>query len=350
MKKLLHILISGCLIVVFAATPCLSTTWYACAGSRNISDAATWEDAVGCDGNVLTWNDQAAGDIFEANGQTGLVVDVNPKGTGGSAGKVHLKTTAGGGFTYNVNTQDAITIDADITAGTTDCLVVSGAGSAGTELTIIGNITGGGSLNADGVADSHTGAGAIVDVQGSVTGGGNTTANGYLASGATGTVQFSTGTYTAATGSGIRRTNGGVTAITGTCVGGSDTSTTKTAGCMHAGTGTFTITGSCQGSASASPSPGCMTESTGTITVTGNLIATANGLGAAGKIDWAPGDTTPPSNYVQIWSSGADFYYMTPNPEPAVADVKTGVTYGWDGSDVYTGTLASGSGGGAWSF
>jgi hypothetical protein len=106
----------------------------------------------------------------------------------------------------------------------------------------------------------------------------------------------------------------------------------------------MTVAGNC--TAGSVEVTGCLSSNslTGYTTVTGNIIGTATNMGASGKINWSPADTTPPSNYIKIWTGGTDFYYMTANPEPAVADVKSGVTYGWDGSAVYTGTLATGGG------
>ena len=307
-----------------------ATTWYACLNTTNISAANVWKDASNCTGNILAWNNQVNADIFEANGQTGLIVDVDPQGTGGSAGKVALKTTAGGGFTYNVNTQAAITINADITAGTTDCLAISGAGSSGTKLTIVGNLTGGGTATADAVVDLHTGAGALVSVTGNLVAGTSTTTFAYNASGTTGSVTI----------------NGNSTA------GASSPSFV-----IAAGNTLGTINGNCIGSDIGNYTGCSSAGGVGYLTVTGSIIAGTRGLGASGAIRWAPSSA---QKYVKFDGGGTVIYAGAGLGSDAggtqitgantAAKVAAGTYFIKNDDGVYTQGSASGGGGGAWGF
>src|SRR3989304_1947793 len=138
-------------------------TWYAQNGAGNMS-TRTWNDQAGGGGNTLVWNNQVAGDIFEANGQTAIAIDVDPKGTGGSAGTVTLKTLSGGGFTYATATN--ITMTMHVVAGTTPCVVISGSTGG---CTITGNSTGGSAGAAYGISSTHTVI--TVNVGGNILGG-----------------------------------------------------------------------------------------------------------------------------------------------------------------------------------
>ena len=138
MKRILLAIIA----IFLLASPLWATTWYAQDGSGNMS-TRNWNDASGGGGTPLVWALRSAGDVFVANAQTGIVVDVDP-GVSGSA--VTLSTaTSGGGFTITTGT---ITVTANITGGTTDCLVITGG-----TVTIPGGvtITGGSANGADGI-------------------------------------------------------------------------------------------------------------------------------------------------------------------------------------------------------
>lgn len=363
------------ILILLMPTGAWGTTWYGCgANSANIDDASFWEDAVGCDGNILTWNNQVAGDIFEANGKTGIVVRVDPKGTGGSAGKVHLKTTAGGGF--SITAAGTYTVTADITAGTTDCLTINGTANA-IVATVLGDITGsaatanaeglvlgGSNLTATigssgtpvtitggaahGVLDNHTGSGKTTTVYATINGGTATNIAGYVANAASGTVNvIGTSNGGAATTNvrGLYKSNAATVSLDGDCVGGS---VLGSEGCHNAGTGgSFTVKNCTGGSDDGA---GCRGFGTYPITVTGNITSTATAMGVTGAIVWSP---TAATNFFKVIGDGTPAaYYLTSNvaggAHPAVTDVKDGVTYGWDGSSAaYEGTLESSGGGGA---
>lgn len=276
----------------------------------------------------MNWaSNPQAGDIFTANGVAGIIVDVDPKGTAAGNGRVTLTTegtdysgTDGGGFVYTVNSLAAITITANIVAGTTDCLAISGAGSAGTELTIDGNATGGSVSGAEGIVDTHTGSGAIVAFTGVIRGGSSTISFGFTATSATGTVNLTGNVYPGATSCGLKATSSGmVVTLTGDCIG---SDTTESSACYSTG---------------ATP-----------LVVVGNIINGSRGCGIQGSIKWNPGTLGTHFRYIKIAdaTTGSD-YAVIP---PVVANVKSGEKYGWDGSTYYTGTLSSSGGGGAWGF
>lgn len=322
MKKLLL-----ALIFLLIAAPAYSATWYACktANIDSVSAGTTsdvWYSAAACTGgSFYTWTSTFddglnAGDILRANSYT-ITITVNPGATGK---KVILDTlTAGGGFAFGMGSN--LTINADITAGTTDCLTLTGSANT---LTIVGNITGSSTTNSkSGVLDGRTG-GTVV-ITGNVSGGANNSAVGFKKTAAGGTVT-----------------------ISGNCSGG----TRSGGGCMFDGFyATVTVAGDCVGGGSAGTSSyGCamVANASASMIVQGNILDSATSVAIYGKVQWQPGAAT---NYYRKLnnSTGPAYYYMTPNPDPAVTNVKTGVTYGFDGSSAYTGTYSAG-GGGAWSF
>ena len=172
MKKLL---LSILLLLTFASQG-WATVWYAsgvsghsCA-SGNMSTCywySTPGDTTSCTttagSGLLTWNSQAAGDTFVANGCVGITINVDPQGTGGSAGIVTLRNDyygsagyASGGGTFLYATASQLTITANFIAGQANCLTISGSQS-GTAGTILGNITSSSTTNTIyGVVDSHT--------------------------------------------------------------------------------------------------------------------------------------------------------------------------------------------------
>jgi hypothetical protein len=250
--KLLKIILLV-LILGLVAGPCWAVTWYGCAGSKNINSVSSgttsdvWYSEAACTGGSwLDWNTGPHdGDIFEANAQTALAITSDPLGTHdtGAGKKVHLKTLSGGGFT--LATDANITVSADITAGTTTCVTVSGS-TITTNPVQIGvsgaTITGGGSSGATGVTDTHTTI--AVNVVSNIVAGSNATAYGYSFTG-----------------------NSGSLAVTGNVTSGASI------GLRVAGTGSSTtITGDCTGSNTADYA-GCVAVNAGSITVTGNLIS-----------------------------------------------------------------------------
>lgn len=377
MKKYLLLLIFVICLLPFNGW---SASYYGC-GAGAINGDATW-CAVGDVTNGVCAKDSgdyvsgatalAGTHTLYANGCTITI----PSGTF-TAAKLSTKGDgskgAGGGFTIAENGVTA-TVDASVEGGTTDCLTIGS-----TTNTITANIlttNGGGTITTDATASADgivisgsntiytigksgspvavTGGGAanyaINDtsttetqtIYANITGGASASSYGLFSGGASGTINI-TGDITGATGAGLRVDVGATINITGNCTGGSNVAGY---GCTNTGSSSvMTVAGNC--TAGSVDVTGCSSSNslTGYTTVTGNIIGTATNMGARGKINWSPADTTPPSNYIKIWTGGTDFYYMTANPEPAVADVKSGVTYGWDGSAVYTGTLATGGGG-----
>lgn len=363
MKKYLAWLI----IFILMATPTwgYATTYYACIAG-DISAENAWEDAANCSGNTFTITGAfpATGDVLEANAQA-MTIDVDP----GPNGTVTLQNSAGGSFAITTGT---ITLHANLgtdtdSTVTTDLLAVSGG-----TVTILGDIYAGATVNGDGLAVSGATTNITVGANGSpvtvkgggaanyaindtatsstrtyyanVTAGGATSAHGIHFAGTSGTATLN-GTVNASANAafGIYVDSSNAVTVNGNCTGGSSSGYHA----CHNGhaTGTLTVNGDCEGGSAVSD--GCSAGGAGGITVTGNIKASATAMGVRGKINWSPADTTPPSNYIKIWTGGTDFYYMTANPEPAVTDVKKDVTYGWNGSAAYTGTLETTGGGGA---
>ncbi len=314
MKK---ILLSILLILAFA-TSANATTWYACAGSKNINSVSggttsdVWYSAAACvGGSWYAWTTNfddglLAGDILEANAQTALAINVNPGATGK---KVHLKTLSGGGFTYA--TASALHMDMDVTAGTTEGIAITGsqAGDAGT---IHGNIIGGSASGAEGITDGHT-VGTIT-VTGDITGG--SFINGY----------------------GYAITGTGIVAVTGNATGATAPAF------RNASSGNSTISGNCTGSSTATPAQGCVAASTGAITVTGNIINGTRSAGVEGTIKWTPAA----ANYIKT-DGGGTAVYASQAPSKAKVLTDTSVVVSTTGA-YEAGTASSGGGGGAWGF
>lgn len=274
MKKLYLII----LFLLAMPTWSFAATYYAQADGE--ITAIEWDTSAGGGGTDLTWGSLANGDVLDANAHT--ISIANNVGSGSVS--VTLKNdTAAGRFTIDISAVAALTLYTSLTTGTVSCLSVSGAGSSGTELTIIGNIDGGTAASASGVADTHTGAGANVVVQGNITGGTNATARGYYFTGSTGGVVV-TGNATASVGAAVYTSSGGTASITGNCVAGSHASSTKdSCGCVGGGAGTFTVVG--------------------------NIVNTEHAIGVGGNITWTP---TAPSggangHYIQF-VGGTDVY------------------------------------------
>lgn len=351
------ILLAICLVLV--ASPALGANWFAGPGDTDfnaVSDGTTssvWNsNADGSSGTYLDWSTQPSnGDIFIANGAT-IAIDDN---IGSGSVTVTLTTegtdyggTDGGGFKVAINLVEALTLYINCVASTTACLSITGSGSSGTELTIIGSATGGTANNSYGIGDSHTGTGAAVNFTGNLTGGSGIGASGYYSSGASGTINVNgpatiTGGTVVSSARGFYKNSNSVASITGNCVGGSVGS-----GCENASaTVTLTVTGNCSGGSGLGS--GCYGAGASGITLNGNIENTTTGSGANGVIKWNPGTLGSDFRYIKVWSgSGTDYYYAV--IPPIESNVKSGVDYGWDGSDHYTGTLSAGSGGGAWGF
>ena len=347
------ILISILLLLTFASQG-WATTWYAGANcASGTMSSCNWYSTQGssCTNGTgpLTWNNQVAGDTFNANGCVAIAVDVDPQGTGGSKGKVILNTPAGGTFVVSTIAGNR-TFTADLgvvgNTGTTTVLAVSGTNTY--TLTILGNIYGGGTASAyglsisgttstivigangspvtiiggsaaacNGVYDSHT-TGTSVTVYANITGGSNGTARGYYQSAATGTISF-IGNVTGGASEGIYLGQGG----------------------------TATLTGNCIGSGSTGVAVGCRSTS-GLLTVTGSLIwggggAAGNSAPICGNVQWTP--VTPGSgtgSYIEVPTTTA-VYVGLPDSSPATHILTSGH---YINSTSGTGTAGGASAGG----
>lgn len=226
----------------------------------------------------------------------------------------------GGKFTFDVSTQNAITITANIEAGDDDGLSVSGAGagSTTTELTIIGNLTGGSDTGDHGVTCTATSSRLIIGSEGTpatITGGTGSTASGLYVGGSNLSVVI--------TGNAIGNVGPGITsaAITGTLTGNA-----------QAGTG---------GTAAAGV---YSSLSTSNWTLVGNIIDStmAGGWSARPPQTWTVGNT-----YYHKNAAGAYLYVST---DPGVENVKSGTATYYIQGVAKDGTYIAGGGGGAWGF
>jgi hypothetical protein len=310
-----------------------SATWFAGSGDTDFNavsggtTSSVWNsNADGTSGTYLDFATQPSnGDIFVANGATIAIDD----SIGSGSVTVTLTTegtdysgTDGGGFTFNINTSDAETLYVNVTAGTTPGLIVTGAGAGAdtTELTIIGNITGGSATSAYGVKLEHT-LGNI-PITGTITGGAGTLAHGIYSSSAG---KFAvTGNATAAVGGGI---NSGSSSV-------------------------FTVAGNCTGSPSSSGYPGCSCGTlAGYCTITGNIINGVYNVGAAGHVRWTP--TAPADgvtgHYIKFDGGGTAVFAGTNTDDVSKALTTFYYIDPTDGtSDQGTATVEGGTGGGAW--
>ncbi len=342
MKKIFLVV----LIVLSLTTNSFATDYYA-AHAGNVSDNDVWyilgEITGSCTATgtpVASATVLQAGNTLYANGCALTIVagftatNISTAAGGGNAG---------GGFSMAINTYPSQTITSNIEAGTTPCLTLTGnVVGVSPALTILGNITAGATTSASGVVDNHVGIGGVVVVQGNITGGAAALAHGYVNNGATGTVTISGGIYTGGTnGHGIYSSSVSTFNITGTCVA----TTGNSSGCYNLGLGPMTVTGDCQGSTTG-PGPGCNSMSTGVSIVTGNIINASRSTGISGSFHWSPSSN---SKYIKIIGDGSPAaFYFVPNadgtPQPSEAQVESGVEYGWDGADHYTGALVAGGG------
>jgi len=310
MRKAIFLFI--CLLVAGQAR---ATTYYATSSTVNIDTASLWlPTSTGTctgSGTALVWANRANGDVLDANGCTDLAINVD---AGGTSVQVTLQTNAstGGGFTLaTANLGTMTTLHANILAGSTSAVALTGSTGCGT---ISGSITSGGTASKRGVEDSHTSC--TVVVSGTITGGSASAAAGYYITG-----------------------NGPVT-INGNSVAGSGGSAH---GLYLNGSAAVAVNGNCTG-ADAAYVTGCYATA-GTLTVTGNLIygkkGPAVGLGG-GTFYYTPAAT----NYILLPKDSSyvlgtiDSHAIEMPTDPGAANVKTGVTYG-----SLTGTYGGGGGG-----
>lgn len=282
-RNILEFTLVFCLVL--CAGIVIATDYYGGAAGKNHNANDLWFTGGAISGSCTGVGDPVssatvlqAGNNLYANGCTIAIVDSF------TAGKISTEdgdaggnAVAGGGYTVAINSVGALTFTTNIRGGTSDCLAISGAGAAGTELTIVGDITGGDASGIEGVIDTHTGAGAIIAVTGNITGGSSTSAYGYNMTGATGTVNI-TGNATASNTSHALRnySTGAIMTLTGDCIG-----------------------------AAGGDYYGCVAPLAGPFTVTGKIIAGARGSGAAGSIRWAPSSA---QKYIKFDGGGTAIY------------------------------------------
>lgn len=299
-------LLIAILIVLAWSGVSWGANYYAGKSSANIDANDVWySDANGtCDGVETSLVNGsvalASGNNLYANGCTALAVNVDPAlGTGKISTELpstfggDAQAVAGGGFTYA--TASNLTINANVKAGTTDCLVITGSTGGGT---IVGDSYG--SLTTtgkSGILDNHTNNAVTVTLTGNAYGG-TTTAYGYYFSSTTGTVILD-GDSTAGTGSGAAGQG-----IVASCT-----------------TGSVTVTGDCTGASATIAIPGCSSLTGCTTTVNGNIIGTNYATGVYGKVIWSP---SAASNYVKYWAGGTDYVYAS--KAPAAANVAVGTS------------------------
>jgi hypothetical protein len=325
MKKLLLTII----ILLAMAGQGWGANWFAGSGDTDFNavsggtTSSVWNsNADGTSGTYLDWATQPGnGDVFIANGAT-IAIDAD---IGSGSVTVTLTTegsdyggTDGGGFTVAVNNVGALTLYTNLTAGTTDCLTINGAGSAGTELTIYGDAIGGTATNIEGLVDLHTGAGAIVALIGDCTAGSAINTYGCKSSSASGILN-----------------------ITGDCYGKS------APGCALLGAGTtMTVTGDCYASDTSYGTSGCFGSVTeNPLIIVGDIIGNTYSVGANGCIAWNPAA----GGYIKIQGDTAGNYiYASEAPAAANVAVGTSVVDSTDGS--YDAGSHAGGGGGAWGF
>jgi len=314
------------ILLLCCAIQANATDYYATADAE-ITTATLWDTNPAGGGTDLTWASLANGDVLYANNHAITIAnDIGSASVTATLTTAAGTGTAGGSFTFNINTGDVKTLYVNVTAGTTPGLVVTGAGAGAdtTELTIIGDITGGSATAAYGVQLTHT-LGNI-PITGAITGG--------------------TGPST----SGIQSASAGKFAVTGNATGG-----TSGNGITSSSTSVFTVAGNCQAAPSTGGGYGCGCGSAGGYcVVTGNIINGARQVGANGAIRWTP--TAPADgvtgHYVKFDGGAASATYYGKVTDEIAANEASKVAAGeyFIKSDDGATTLgtASSSGGGAW--
>lgn len=297
-----------------------ATDYYATADAE-ITTATLWDTNPAGGGTDLTWASLADGDVLYANNHAITIAnDIGSASVTATLTTAAGTGTAGGSFTFNINTGDAKTLYVNVTAGTTPGLIVTGAGAGAdtTELTIIGDITGGSATSAYGVRLEHT-LGNII-ITGSATGGAGASSHG------------------------IHTASAGKFTVTGNSTGGASGN-----GINSASTSIFTVTGDCIGATGTGGGVGCACYTgTGYCTVTGNIINGARQVGATGAVRWTP--TAPADGVTGHYfkaDGGGTAVFVGKNTDDATKALPTFYYIDpTDGtSDVGT---SSTSGGGAW--
>jgi len=322
------------LIAILALAPGVAwgtNNYYACQAAQNLTGDNTWclyaalesgSPAVctkAAAGSYTAWATVAADNpTLYANGCTVVVNDsftavaISTADGGGGANDF-----AGGGFTLDMNAVTGKTITANITAGTTDCLAISGV-ATGKTLAIVGTVTGGTSTGADGIADTRT-YGTITFSEGNILGNSGSNSMGWNQTGAN-SITSITGNVTAGAGAGAIGYSINCAAcsatIAGDCIGG--------------------------GATAGAPAPGCygVSRAESNLVITGNIINGDYSTGAIGRFKWEPSSL---AKYVVMDGGGTPIYA---SKAPAAANVAVGTsTVDWNDGSYDAGTKA---GGGAW--
>ena len=254
-------------------------TYYARkAGNINASDV--WATTPTGTAAAVTF---ASGDILVANSFT---VTVNVSTDLGSTGEVRNdninSATAGGSFTL----ADAVTLTANIFAGSTATACVNQTGTASG--TIVGNSRGGTSAN-NGHGINKTSSGTL-SLTGNMTGGTASVQQGLSIS--AGTVNFTGNITGGSSGSGgapfsaaVAISGGTLNVLSGTATGGTSGGVSG----LYVSGGTVNFTGNSTGSSTSglTTSPGITQSGTGTVTLNGNATggAATSGGGGAGIVN-----------------------------------------------------------------
>jgi hypothetical protein len=280
------------------------TTWYARRASQNIdaNDGSTWNDKADGSGNWLTWANLGATDVLEANGNAGLVINVDV-----TCGK--FQTLSGGGFTITAAAA-AHTITAASLAGTSTCITATL--SATYALLWDGDITGGSSTNARGLSTASSGILNIGLTQRTLTGG------------------SASGTYAVLDAYGFRNSTWNAH-----CVG---TTVAAVSGFTSSAGNVVTINGNITSSATAQA---VLAFGSGKWAVNGNWIQAAGGpmpfvvSTIGGTFAW----NTAASGTISFYDTN-DVQHVLKVPDyPAEAKVESGVKFDYN---TKTGTLAAG--------
>ena len=251
--------------------------------------ADKWPLANGNWSSAANWNGgtkPVAGDYVYADGKT-VTIDENV-----TVANLFTTTrsggTAGGGFSVS----SSVTINANVTAGSSICVTFSG--TTGTTLTINGQISGSQtSGNCSGVSVTSTGALVVTSAGNFPLGGGNT-------NGSHGIDNLSSGTVT----------------VTGNPLGGTS-GNSRCYGIRNASTGTVYVTGNPRGNVSGvSNAEGIANESTGSVYITGNPTGSASGS--------SPGVRNSGTGYVQVTGDPTG---GTGGAGPGVLNQSTGTVY-----------------------
>jgi len=358
MRKLIHILISGYLIAVFAIWPVYAGT---CVASKNgcWADVTVW--GTSCNGvsnavPVAGDDVQLAGYIVTAIGNVTTDCTGSPSVTIPATGSLGTVTSAGtaGQISYDLSdaachgdetcTFTATTVTGGTAPATFGMIYTTGAAAADHILGIHANIVGGSAATARGVYHNSTGG---VHITGTVTGGTGTGAENVT----TGTMTI-TGNITGAANTAVKNFAAGAVDIVGHVKGGTSASAY---GLNNNSTGAVTISNGAEGS-SAAHSYGVYTASTGAIAITGDITGGA-GSDAAGIDNYGGATVTlTTSNLINgaggvafsgkppVWTAGTTYYlkwYSGAGPLAAPDH------YFWESDSA---TYPTAGGGGAWGF